>query len=81
MFSFFSKKNSVGSDDFSHVSLIVSDMDGTLLNNNGDIYDSTVELIKELHKHKITFMIASGRWHSNVQEIYHVIGIESDIIS
>lgn len=81
MFSFFSKKNGASNQDFSHVSLIVSDMDGTLLNNNGDVYDSTVELIKDLQKHNVTFMVASGRWHSNVKEIYEVIGIESDIIS
>lgn len=52
--------------DFSQVKLIVSDMDGTLLNTKGEVSASFFELFKEFKKHNITFCAASGRQYNSI---------------
>lgn len=52
--------------DFSKVKLVVSDMDGTLLNTKGEISNRFFELFKELQKRNITFCAASGRQHNSI---------------
>ncbi len=47
--------------DFSQVKLIVSDMDGTLLNSEGKVSDKFFQLHQSLEKKGITFVAASGR--------------------
>ncbi|MBW2962006.1 HAD family hydrolase [Mesonia aestuariivivens] len=47
--------------DFSQVKLIVSDMDGTLLNSNNEVSDRFFEIYKELKNKNIQFVAASGR--------------------
>jgi len=45
----------------SDVKLVVTDMDGTLLNNNHEVSPLFFELFKELQKHTIIFVVATGR--------------------
>ncbi|TXD54027.1 MULTISPECIES: HAD family hydrolase [unclassified Polaribacter] len=52
--------------DFSKVKLVVSDMDGTLLNSKGEISNRFFELFKKLQKRNITFCAASGRQHNSI---------------
>jgi Cof subfamily protein (haloacid dehalogenase superfamily) len=52
--------------DFSKVKLVVSDMDGTLLNSKGEVSKRFFELFKELQKRNITFCAASGRQHNSI---------------
>ena len=52
--------------DFSKVKLVVSDMDGTLLNSKGEVSNRFFELFKELQKRNITFCAASGRQHNSI---------------
>jgi hydroxymethylpyrimidine pyrophosphatase-like HAD family hydrolase len=52
--------------DYSKVKLVVSDMDGTLLNSKGEVSKRFFELFKELQKRKITFCAASGRQHNSI---------------
>lgn len=52
--------------DFSQVKLIVSDMDGTLLNTKGEVSASFFELFKEFKKHNIIFCAASGRQYNSI---------------
>jgi Cof subfamily protein (haloacid dehalogenase superfamily) len=52
--------------DFSKVKLVVSDMDGTLLNSKGEVSNRFFELFKELQKRDITFCAASGRQHNSI---------------
>jgi len=52
--------------DFSKVKLVVSDMDGTLLNSQGQVSKQFFNLFKELKKRNITFCAASGRQHNSI---------------
>ena len=52
--------------DFSKIKLVVSDMDGTLLNSKGKVSNRFFELFKELQKRNITFCAASGRQHNSI---------------
>lgn len=56
--------------DLSKVKLIVSDMDGTLLNSNHQMSDLFFKQFKELKKNNIKFVAASGRqYHSIVDKL------------
>jgi len=54
--------------DFSKVKLVVSDMDGTLLNSNHEVSPQFFELFKKLQKKNILFCAASGRQHNSIVE-------------
>lgn len=61
-----------------NVKLVVTDMDGTLLNNNHEVSSLFFELFKKLKEHNITFIVATGR------PLYSVLdkleSIKNDII-
>lgn len=50
------------------IKLIASDMDGTLLDENGKIPDEFFSLLKELKENNITFVVASGRPYFTLNE-------------
>ena len=52
--------------DFSHIKLVVSDMDGTLLNSKGKVSDQFFLLFKKLQEKNIRFCAASGRQHNSI---------------
>jgi Cof subfamily protein (haloacid dehalogenase superfamily) len=52
--------------DFSKIKLVVSDMDGTLLNSKGEVSQQFFTLFKELKKRNIHFCAASGRQHNSI---------------
>lgn len=52
--------------DFSKVKLVVSDMDGTLLNSKGEVSSLFFDLFKKLQKQNITFCAASGRQYNSI---------------
>ena len=52
--------------DLSKIKLVVSDMDGTLLNSKGKISNQFFELFKKLQENNITFCAASGRQHNSI---------------
>ncbi|TRZ41566.1 HAD family hydrolase [Robertkochia solimangrovi] len=52
--------------DLSKVKLVVSDMDGTLLNTNGKVSDDFFELFESLKSHNIHFVAASGRQYDSI---------------
>ena len=54
--------------DFSKIKLIVSDMDGTLLNSNSEVSDSFFDLFERLKKRNIKFAVASGRQYYSLME-------------
>ena len=47
--------------DFSGIKLIVTDMDGTLLNSRGDLDPKFFELVRDLKSHGLKIAVASGR--------------------
>ena len=59
--------------DFSKVKLVVSDMDGTLLNSNHEVSPEFVSIFKQLQKHNITFVAASGRQYPSMAEKLHMM--------
>lgn len=56
--------------DLSKVKMVVSDMDGTLLNSNHEVSSQFFELFTDLHKQGIHFVAASGRqYHSMLDKL------------
>jgi Cof subfamily protein (haloacid dehalogenase superfamily) len=64
--------------DLSQIKLVATDMDGTLLNSNHEVSDLFFELFKELKKHNILFVAASGRPFYSITEKLNAI--KDDII-
>jgi Cof subfamily protein (haloacid dehalogenase superfamily) len=60
------------------IKLIVSDMDGTLLNHKGELSPEFFEVFKRLKKKGILFAIASGRQYFTLQQTFKAIA--EDII-
>lgn len=52
--------------NLSQIKLVVSDMDGTLLNSNGQVSTDFYNLFKELQKLNIEFVAASGRQYYSI---------------
>jgi Cof subfamily protein (haloacid dehalogenase superfamily) len=56
--------------DLSQIKMVVSDMDGTLLNSSHEVSDRFFDLFKELQLKGIQFVAASGRqYHSMVSKL------------
>ncbi len=54
--------------NFSDIKLIVSDMDGTLLNNDHEVSEEFFDLFRKLQERDILFVIASGRQYYSLME-------------
>ena len=64
--------------NLSHIKMVVTDMDGTLLNSNHEVSDRFFELFEELKKRNILFVAASGRQYNSI--IDKLSTIQNDII-
>jgi len=64
-----------------NIKLVVSDLDGTLLNDDGQLGAKTKQLIKELVDKNIIFCIATGRLHSSVVPFTEQLSLNGPIIS
>lgn len=59
--------------DLSKVKLVVSDMDGTLLNSNYKVSDQFYKLFNQFEEKDVTFVAASGRqYQSMVDKLYPI---------
>lgn len=63
------------------IRLIVIDVDGTLVANDGTIGEKSIELIHKLQKKNIYVSLASGRLHSALIEIAGILKINTPLIS
>jgi len=63
------------------IELVVFDVDGTLVNNEGEIGERTKRLIMDLKKLGVLFSFASGRLHSALILIAAELKIHSPLIS
>ena len=63
--------------NLSEVKLVVTDMDGTLLNNNSEVSDRFFEQFEELKKRNIHFVAASGRQYQSI--VHKLESIKNDI--
>ncbi len=56
--------------DLSQIKMVVTDMDGTLLNSKHEVSDRFFELFEKLKAHNILFVAASGRqYHSIIEKL------------
>jgi len=69
------------SNSLKEIRLIVSDIDGTLLNDYGELGIESKKLLKELMKEKVIISLATGRLHSAVTDIAKEISLNGYIIS
>lgn len=76
-----SKVNMLTKSRLKNIELIVFDMDGTLLNSNGEIGTQTIKLVKELRKHRVKFSFATGRLHNAIVDQAKQLEITEPLIS
>jgi len=67
--------------DLSKIKMVVTDMDGTLLNSNHEVSVHFYELFKALKKHKILFVAASGRQYNSIVDKLKAIRDEIIVVS
>lgn len=63
------------------IKLVVFDLDGTLISDDGKIGEETKELVKELKKIDVRFSFASGRLHSAITKFTEELDINMPVIS
>jgi len=67
--------------DLSKVKLVVTDMDGTLLNSKGQVSKNFLPLYKQLVKHNVHFVAASGRQYHSITSKFESIKNEITIVA
>jgi len=67
--------------DLSQVKMVVTDMDGTLLNSKSEVSDQFFELFDTLKTLNIQFVAASGRQYSSIQDKLMSIAEEITIVA
>ena len=55
------------------INLVITDMDGTLLNSKGDLDESFYPLLERIREQKINFAVASGRQYFSLREKLHSV--------
>ena len=68
-------------DRLKNIKLLVADIDGTLLNDNGELGQESKKLIKELMNEGVAFCLATGRLHSAIAELAKELSLNGYIIS
>ncbi len=63
------------------VKLVATDLDGTLLNNRGQVSDATRESVRKLKHLGIGVAILTGRAHSSAERIADELELETPIVS
>jgi len=78
-----SAQNSIrlSNSTLNNIKLIVSDLDGTLLNDEGNISNETQTLIKELMDSGIKFSFATARPHSAIINFAGLLDLRDPLIS
>lgn len=66
---------------FEKVKLIVSDIDGTLISNEGVIGEETIKVIKKIGDKGVKFTLATQRIHSSVVPLAETLNIETLLIT
>lgn len=63
------------------IQLIIFDLDGTLLKNDGTIGGKTKMLINKLENHGVIFSFATGRLHSAITKYAEILDVKTPLIS
>jgi Cof subfamily protein (haloacid dehalogenase superfamily) len=69
------------SDVLKKIKIVVFDLDGTLLADNGTIGENTRALIKKLKDYDIRFTFATGRLHSAITYMAEDLGLKVPLVS
>jgi Cof subfamily protein (haloacid dehalogenase superfamily) len=64
-----------------NIKLIVTDIDGTLVDDNGKLGSESKKLLMELMKHDVSISLATGRLHSATTELATELSLNGYIIS
>ena len=67
--------------DLSNVKMVVTDMDGTLLNSNNEVSSQFFDLYEQLKSHNVKFVAASGRQYSSIKDKLNAISDEITIVA
>ncbi len=67
--------------DFSKVKLVVTDMDGTLLNSKSEVSDRFFKVYQQLKKNNIRFVASSGRQYYSIVDRFEDIKDEITIVA
>ena len=68
-------------NNLKNIKLIVTDIDGTLVNDNGKLGSESKKLLMELMKHDVSISLATGRLHSATTELAKELSLNGYIIS
>ncbi len=71
----------ISKEKLKNIKLIVSDMDGTLLNSSNEIGIESQKLIKALREKGMRFTFATGRLHSAVIDHARLLGLRTPLIT
>ena len=63
------------------IKLIASDMDGTLLNEHGEVPPETFDLIRALRVHGVHFAASSGRRYDRLCQFFEPVRNEMDFVA
>lgn len=63
------------------IKVVVSDLDGTLLNENHDVTSVTQEVFEQLHQEGFLIIIATGRHHLDAKSVLHNFKIPHYLVS
>lgn len=63
------------------IQLVVFDLDGTLIDDEGNLHPETADLIKRLRNLGVKFSIATGRLHSAVLNFAKILEIDAPLIT
>ena len=63
------------------IKAVFSDLDGTLLNENGTVSEETKKMIKKLKKAGIKFFIATGRSFLAMKRFYDHLELDTEIVN
>lgn len=67
--------------DLAKVKMVVTDMDGTLLNSKSEVNPRFFKLYDELKSHQVHFVAASGRQYHSIQDKLSAISHEITIVA
>ncbi len=59
--------------------LIACDIDGTLLNDDGDVFESTIQLVHDVVAKGIRFCLVSGRSYPAARDVHEILSLDSPI--
>lgn len=61
--------------------LVCIDMDGTLLNEKGEVTQENKLALKKVHEKDVTIAFTTGRNYQGARAFHHIVGIDGPIIS